>query len=88
MPSIALGEHYERFIKEQVRSGRYNNSSEVVRAGLRLLEDSEEARETWLRREVVRRFEELQLNPDMAVPADAALVQLEERFRSSKQKVR
>ena len=39
--SIALSPHFEAFIREQVASGRYNNVSEVVRAGLRLLEDSE-----------------------------------------------
>ena len=41
MASIALGDHYEKFIKQQLESGRYNNASEVVRAGLRLLESSE-----------------------------------------------
>jgi antitoxin ParD1/3/4 len=45
MPSsFALGPHFESFVKEQVRSGRYNNASEVLRAGLRLLEDHEERR--------------------------------------------
>lgn len=39
--SIALSTHFEVFIRQQVESGRYNNASEVVRAGLRLLEDQE-----------------------------------------------
>jgi antitoxin ParD1/3/4 len=42
MPSsYALGDHFEDFIQGQLQTGRYNNASEVVRAGLRLLEDSE-----------------------------------------------
>ena len=39
--SVALGPHFEKFVKKQLKVGRFNNVSEVVRAGLRLLEDSE-----------------------------------------------
>jgi antitoxin ParD1/3/4 len=43
--SVALGDHFEEFIKQQLESGRFNNVSEVVRAGLRLLEDEQKERE-------------------------------------------
>lgn len=39
--SYVVGERYEAFITRQVEAGRYNNASEVVRAGLRMLEDYE-----------------------------------------------
>lgn len=39
--SITLGEHFERFIDAQFSNGRFSNVSEIVRAGLRLLENEE-----------------------------------------------
>ncbi|MBS9768078.1 MAG: type II toxin-antitoxin system ParD family antitoxin [Flavobacteriaceae bacterium] len=39
--SISLGDYFDDFVRNQIAVGRYKNVSEVVRAGLRLLEDEE-----------------------------------------------
>ncbi len=39
--SISLDDHFADFLSREVSSGRYRSASEVVRAGLRLLEDRE-----------------------------------------------
>jgi len=48
--SAALTAYWQDFINQMVKSGRYNNRSEVIRAGLRFLEEQELAKE-------VREFE-------------------------------
>lgn len=39
--SISIGDYFDRFIKSRISAGRYKNASEVIRAGLRLLEEEE-----------------------------------------------
>ena len=47
--SITLGEHFDSFVAEQLESGRYASTSEVLRAGLRLLEEEETKLSTLLK---------------------------------------
>jgi antitoxin ParD1/3/4 len=39
--SISIGEYFDNFIQSRISAGRYKNASEVIRAGLRLLEEEE-----------------------------------------------
>lgn len=39
--SISLGDYFDDFVKNSVSQGRFKNASEVIRAGLRLLEEEE-----------------------------------------------
>lgn len=44
--SITLGDHFDDFVAKQIKSGRYGSVSEVIRTGLRVLEDTETKLET------------------------------------------
>ncbi|HEY0524022.1 MAG TPA: type II toxin-antitoxin system ParD family antitoxin [Stellaceae bacterium] len=79
--SFALGERFETFIDEQVKSGRYNNASEVVRDALRLLEDQEKLRE--LRYAELRRLmDEGRASGLSDEDGDAVLGRLEDKYRA------
>jgi antitoxin ParD1/3/4 len=55
--SYSLGAHFETFVRRQLMSGRFASASEVVREGLRLMEEREaerEARLEALRAEIAR----------------------------------
>ncbi len=66
--SVALGSHFEQFVKKQLESGRFNNVSEVVRAGLRLLEEEEKLRE--IRRSELKAAIQEGLDSDDAGPIE------------------
>ena len=79
--SVALGSHFESFIKSQVASGRYNNASEVVREGLRLLEDREAQRR--LQFEQLRAEVQAGAASGAARPAKVVLDELEARYMAA-----
>ena len=43
--SVLLGDHFEKFISNEVSSGKYNSASEVIRTALRLLEAEEQKKQ-------------------------------------------
>jgi antitoxin ParD1/3/4 len=77
--SFALGDHFEQFIDAQLKSGRYNNASEVVRAGLRLLEDTE--RPKGLSMSALRRLLAEDGDGGPGLPAAEVLDRLERKYR-------
>ena len=40
--SVSLGNHFEIFVEKSISKGRFQNASEVIRAGLRMLEEEED----------------------------------------------
>ncbi len=76
--SVALGTYFETFIRDQVQSGRFNNVSEVVRAGLRLLEEQEERKQLEL--EALRAEIAAGRASGAAKPADAMFDRLEAKY--------
>lgn len=66
--SYTLGAHYEQFVKGLVESGRYATASEVMRDGLRLVEEREQQRAAKL--EALRRDIREGLDSGPAEPLD------------------
>lgn len=74
--NISLTEHYDRFVEEQVEAGKYKNASEVLRAGLRLLEQqtqSEEEKLVLLRKLAADGFRSLDQGQGMSGASEASL---------------
>ncbi|GEO41609.1 antitoxin ParD1/3/4 [Skermanella aerolata] len=82
--SFALGSHFENFIDEQLRSGRYNNASEVVRDGLRMLEDRENLRQIKIAE--IRRSIEESRQDGRTTPVDEVLIRLEAKYNGMSDK--
>jgi len=79
MPNVSLGSHFEEFIDTQLKNGRFQNASEVVRAGLRLLEDQELAhaeRAANLAKAINEAFDE----PGNDIPAEDVFGRLEAEY--------
>jgi len=74
--TVSLPSEQGRYIDALVKSGAYASASEVVRAGLRALEERDAAVERWLRTEVVEAYDELDADPGSVIPAEEVFTEL------------
>lgn len=80
--SVALSSHFEQFVREQVESGRFNNVSEVVRAGLRLLEDQQI--QASMKVDALRAAIASGMASGPGIPAEEVFDRLEAKYRAMK----
>jgi antitoxin ParD1/3/4 len=69
--TFSLPQEHAAFIDAKVKSGSYASGSEVVRAGLRALQERDEAIERWLREEVASAYDAVKSGKSKTHPASA-----------------
>jgi antitoxin ParD1/3/4 len=83
--NVSLTPELERFIDAKVESGLYNNASEVVREGLRLLKEQDEVRLRW-REQIERGW--LDAQAGRLVDGRAAMARIKRRVTDRSKKTR
>ncbi len=68
--TFSLPDAQSEFIDKQVETGTYGSASEVVRAGLRALQERDAVIERWLVEEVVPTYDKMMANPGSGIPAE------------------
>lgn len=81
--TVSLPAEQASFIDEQVASGSYASASEVVRAGLRALQERDAAVERWLREEVVPAYDAIIEDPSRARSIEDVFGAIRERHASA-----
>lgn len=77
--TVSLPEEHAAFIDQLVASGAYASASEVVRAGIRALQERDAAVERWLREEVAPVYDAMRKEPGRAVSIDDVFADLRAR---------
>ena len=77
--TISLPAEHAAFIDAKVAAGAYASASEVVRAGLRALQERDEAVERWLREEVAPAYDAMKADPKRGIRAEKAFAEVRAR---------
>ncbi len=86
--TFSLPKEQATFIDRMVKSGSYASASEVVRAGLRSLQERDQAVERWLREEVASADDAIQSDPSRAKKAKDVFSAVRARHADRKRKPR
>jgi antitoxin ParD1/3/4 len=76
--TFSLPAEQAEFIDSQVKSGTYASGSEVVRAGLRALQERDAAVERWLREDVAPAYDAMKADPKRAIPIEKVFAAVRE----------
>jgi antitoxin ParD1/3/4 len=79
--TFSLTEEQAKFIDSKVAQGAFASGSEVVREGLREMQEDQAILDDWLTREVLPAIKELEEHPERARPADEVFAELKSEFR-------
>ena len=80
--TISLPAKHNKYIESKLKSGEYASASEVVREGLRALQERDEAIQHWLRGEVAATYDAMKADPSRGIPAERAIEILKARRKS------
>ena len=80
--TFSLPSEHAKFIDKKVASGTYASGSEVVRAGLRALQERDAAVERWLREEAGPAYDAMIADPSRAIPAKKVFAAVKARHAS------
>jgi len=84
--TFSLPDEQSHYIDEMVESGTYASGSEVVRAGLRALQERDAAVELWLRRDVAATYDKLKSGSTRAIPSADVFAAIRSRHAERKKK--
>ena len=73
---VSLAREHAAYVDGLVASGHYASASEVVRAGLRALQERDVAVETWLREDVAPVYEAMRADPNRGLSAETVFAQI------------
>jgi antitoxin ParD1/3/4 len=77
--TVSLPVEQGDYIDKLVESGEYGSASEVVRAGIRALQQHDRAIEHWLRTEVAETYDRVQAGKERMIPIEDVMAELRRR---------
>jgi len=86
--TVSLPAEQAAYIDSLVALGAYASDSEVVRAGLRALQERDAAVEHWLREEVISVYAAMENDPNRAIPAEQVFAAVRRRHAERRKKRR